>query len=403
MELHSIQDAVNAVKGALSFLPGWAVKGIVLALAVVAGLVIHWLLRRIALRVFARRPFVVSLIERVRPLTRLAFAALALALVLPGVRLPPDVTEWSAGAMRLVFIVLVGWIALVAVDIGVSVYLMRFRLDTADNLLARKHITQMRVLKRVMSTLVVIITTGAALMTFSAVRQVGVSLFASAGLAGIVAGLAARPVLSNLIAGIQLAVTQPIRLDDAVVVENEMGFIEEITSTYVVVRVWDERRLVVPLSYFIEKPFQNWTREGTALLGTVMLYLDYTAPIERIRAKAAEIAAQSKSWDRQVLGVQVTDAKERTIEVRVLVSAANAGAAFDLRCEMREKLIAFLRNECPEALPRTRGELTLHEFAADGTANRDMANRDMANRDTANRGDGGSATAQPPRIAAGRR
>ncbi len=387
MEPSSIQDAVNEVIGALPFLPGWAVTGLVLALAVVAGLIIHALLRRLTTRAFAGRPFVLSLIERVRTLTRLAFATLALALVLPVVRLPPDIAAWSGGAMRLVFIVLVGWIALVAVDIGVSVYLLRFRLDTADNLLARKHVTQMRVLERVISTLVILVTVGAALMTFSEVRQVGVSLFASAGVAGIVAGLAARPVLANLIAGIQLAVTQPIRIEDAVIVENESGSIEEITSTYVVVRLWDLRRLVVPLSYFIEKPFQNWTREGSALLGTVMLYLDYTAPIERIRAKAGEIAAQSKFWDRRVIGVQVTDAKERAIEVRVLVSAANASATFDLRCEMREKLIAFLRAEFPDALPRTRGELTLHEATTDGLANRV----------------GAESVALPPRVAAGRR
>jgi small-conductance mechanosensitive channel len=389
MEPGSIQNAVSEATKALSFLPGWAVTGAALAATVVAGLIIHWLLRRLAARVFAARPFVLSLIARVRALTRLAVVALALALVLPVVRLPPDVAAWSAGALRLVFIVLVGWIALAALDIGVSVYLLRFRLDTADNLLARKHVTQMHVLKRVISTLVIVITAGAALMTFSAVRQVGVSLFASAGLAGIVAGLAARPVLANLIAGIQLAVTQPIRLEDAVIVESEMGYIEEITSTYVVVRVWDQRRLVVPLTYFIEKPFQNWTRESsTALLGTVMLYLDYTAPIERIRAKAADIAAQSKFWDRRVIGVQVTDAKERTIEVRVLVSAANAGDVFDLRCEMREQLITFLRGEFPEALPRTRGELTLHGSAVDSTANRSGLE---------------PAATLPPRAAAGRR
>jgi len=386
MDFSSIQDAVDAVKGALSFLPAWAVKCIVLALAVVASQIVHALLRRLVARLFKGRPFVLFLTERVRPLTRLAFAALALALVLPALQLPPDVADFTTGAMRLVFIVLVGWIALAAVDIGVSVYLLRFRMDAADNLLARKHVTQMRVLKRVMSTMVVLVTVGAALMTFSAVRQVGVSLFASAGVAGIVAGFAARPVLSNLIAGIQLAVTQPIRIEDAVIVENEMGFIEEITSTYVVVRVWDQRRLVVPLAYFIEKPFQNWTREGTALLGTVMLYLDYTAPIDEIRAKASEIAAQSKSWDRRVIAVQVTDARERTIEVRVLVSAANAGAAFDLRCEVREKLIAFLRTDFPDALPRTRGELTLHDSGADSPANRV----------------GADSTAPQPRIAAGR-
>jgi small-conductance mechanosensitive channel len=372
MEL-GIQDAVNQVRGALSFLPGWAVAGLILALAVVASLIVHWLLRRLAARLLARRSFALSLIERVRALTRLAFAVVALVLVLPAVHLSPDVAAWTFGALRVVFIVLMGWIALVAVDIGVSIYLLRFRLDTPDNLLARKHVTQMRVLRRVMSTLVVLITTGAALMTFSAVREVGLSLFASAGVAGIVAGLAARPVLSNLIAGIQLAVTQPISLEDAVIVENEMGFIEEITSTYVVVRLWDQRRLVVPLTYFMERPFQNWTREDTALLGTVMLYLDYSAPIERIRAKAAEIAAQSTSWDRRVVGVQVTDAKERTIEVRVLVSAADASKAFDLRCEMREKLIAFLRSEFPDALPRTRGELTIHESTPDALANRGSA------------------------------
>src|SRR5689334_15527677 len=203
----------------------------------------------------------------------------------------------------------------------------------------------MRVLRRVISTIVILITAGAALMTIGAVRQVGVSLFASAGVAGLAVGLAARPVLANLIAGIQLAMTQPIRIEDAVVVENESGFIEEITSTFVVVRLWDLRRMIVPLAYFMEKPFQNWTREGTAIIGAVLLYLDYMAPIERIRAKAEEIVAASKLWDRKVIKVAVTDTKERVIEVRVLVSAANASAAFDLRCEVREKLIAFLRGQ----------------------------------------------------------
>jgi small-conductance mechanosensitive channel len=230
----------------------------------------------------------------------------------------------------------------------------------------------MRVLKRVISTIVILITAGAALMTIGAVRQVGVSLFASAGVAGLAVGLAARPLLANLIAGVQLAMTQPIRIDDAVIVENEWGRIEEITSTYVVVRIWDLRRLIVPLSYFIEKPFQNWTRESTALLGSVLLYLDYAAPIDRIRAKAAEIAQNSKLWDRRVVNVQVSDAKERTIEVRVLVSAADSSTAWDLRCEMREKLIAFLRAEFPESLPRARADVVLNDTSAAG-ANRPEA------------------------------
>ena len=188
---------------------------------------------------------------------------------------------------------LIGWAAIIALHIAADLYLRRFRLDVDDNLLARKHNTQVRVLSRTIDVLLAMITLGAALMTFPAVRQYGISLFASAGVAGIVAGLAARPVLSNLMAGVQLAMTQPIRLYDAVTVENEHGTIEEITSTYVVVKLWDWRRMIVPLTYFIEKPFQNWTREGSALIGNVMIYVDYRAPVELIRAKFNEILKQS--------------------------------------------------------------------------------------------------------------
>jgi len=360
MEL-GIQTAVRDVSNALSFLPNWAVSAIVLVVAIMVSLGVFALSARIARRALASRPFVASWLDRTRGPFRLAFVIIAVALVLPAISVNDEVAQWIGALLRVVSVLLLGWIALIAVDIAVAVYLRRFRLDAEDNLLARKHVTQLRVLKRVISTIVIVIATGAALMTFDAVRQIGISLFASAGLAGIVVGLAARPVLSNLIAGLQLAMTQPIRIEDAVVVENESGWIEEITSTYVVVRLWDLRRMVVPLSYFIEKPFQNWTREGSAILGSVLLYLDYAAPIERIRAEAAEIVAQSKLWDRKVVKVQVTDTREHTIEVRVLVSASNAGAAFDLRCEVREKLIAFLLAEYPQALPRERAELTLRD------------------------------------------
>jgi len=184
-----------------------------------------------------------------------------------------------------------------------------------------------------------------------------VSLFASAGVAGLVVGLAARPVLSNLFAGVQLAMTQPVRLDDQVVVENESGRIEEITSTYVVIRLWDLRRMIVPLSYFIERPFQNWSRESTNLIGAVLLHVDYTAPVERIRSKLTEIVNASKLWDGQVAKLQVTDAKESSVELRVLVSARSSADAFELRCEVREKLIEFLQRDYPNALPRTRQEV----------------------------------------------
>src|SRR5262252_6775465 len=221
----------------------------------------------------------------------------------------------------------------------------------------------MRVLKRVVSTVVILITAGAALMTFDAVRQYGVSLFASAGIAGLVAGLAARPVLTNLLAGLQIAMTQPIRLEDAVIVENEWGWVEEITGTYVVVRLWDWRRLVVPLSYFIEKPFQNWTRQSPALIGSVLIYVDYMVPVARVREELTKIVSRSKLWDGQVANLQVTDAKNDTIELRALVSAADAGKTSDLRCEVREALIAFLQREYPDALPKRRAEVTLTEGA----------------------------------------
>ncbi len=254
--------------------------------------------------------------------------------------------------------------------IAADLYLRQFRIDVDDNLLARKHVTQVRVLLRAGDVLVVIVTIGAALMTFEPVRQYGVSLFASAGVAGIVAGLAARPVLSNLFAGVQLAMTQPIRIDDAVIVENEWGTIEEITSTYVVVRLWDLRRMIVPLSYFIEKPFQNWTREGSALIGSALIYVDYRAPVGVIRDKLKEIVKNSKNWDGKVVNLQVTDAKEQTMELRCLMSARSAGQAFDLRCEVREKLIDFLQKHHPEALPHARQI----SFSGDGDANDAVSN-----------------------------
>jgi small-conductance mechanosensitive channel len=171
--------------------------------------------------------------------------------------------------------------------------------------------------------------------------------------------LALQPFLTNLLAGIQIATTQPIRIDDAVIVEGEWGQIEEISSTYVVVKLWDWRRLVLPLTYFIQKPFQNWTRESASLIGTAMFYVDYSAPVEAMRKKLHEILEASKLWDRDVVALQVTDLTERTMQVRCLASARNAGMTFDLRCEVREKMIAFLKAEYPDALPRDRANLAL--------------------------------------------
>jgi len=350
-----LRSALNSAESWLDWLPAPVVGLIVIALAVTIALALHLWARRLTRRLLSGRyPFALTITTRLRGVTRLAIVVIALIIVLPVAPIPQDLRFVLARVLIMAIIGLIGWAAIVTLNIAADLYLLRFQIDTADNLLARKHNTQVRVLLRATDAMIALFTIGAALMTFEAVRQYGVSLFASAGVAGIVAGLAARPVLSNLMAGVQLAMTQPIRLDDAVVVEGEWGTIEEITSTYVVVRIWDLRRLIVPLSYFIEKPFQNWTRESSALLGSAMFYVDYRAPVGVIREKLKDICQNSKGWNGENVALQVTDAKQNTIELRALMSANSAGQAFSLRCEVREKMIDFLQREHPEALPTSR-------------------------------------------------
>src|SRR5262245_51451522 len=358
MQLDVFKNTWADAVAAFDWLPDGVGAALIVAVAALLALVLHGVLFKAIRRAFAiRYPSLRPLLTEIAGPTRLAFILLALTLALPMARLDP---QWSAiitHTLEVALIVLIGWIVLVVISMASRVYLRRFKLDAEDNLLARKHVTQVRVLNGVLSTLIITVTLAVALMTFDQVREIGVGLFASAGIAGIIAGLAARPVLSNLIAGVQLAMTQPIRLEDAVVVENEWGWIEEITATYVVVRLWDWRRLIVPLSYFIEKPFQNWTRESSAIIGSVFIHTDYAVPVEQVRQKLDEIVRASKLWDGRVVSLQVTDAKERTIELRALVSARSGPACWDLRCEVREKLIAFLQQDFPTALPRERAEV----------------------------------------------
>jgi small-conductance mechanosensitive channel len=353
----AVERLGNEFGGTLSSAADWALSAGLLAGAAIVALLLHAAALALVRRAIGeRRPFLRAVLGATKGPTRLGLLLIALAVTLPTTPLTAGTAEILARLLGLATICLLGWIALTVLHIAADVYLLRFRMDVEDNLLARKHVTQVRVLERVLDMVIVLITVGLALMTFDAVRQYGVTLFASAGVAGIVAGLAARPVLTNFLAGIQLAVAQPIRIDDAVIVENESGNIEEITFSYVVVRLWDLRRMVVPLSYFIEKPFQNWTRTGGELIGSVFFYVDHTAPVDVIRKKLAEIVAQSKLWNGKVVSLQVSDCKDTTIELRALVSANNASATWDLRCEVREKLIDFLRREYPSALPRRRYE-----------------------------------------------
>lgn len=349
---------MNDVTAYIAWIPEWLQTILIFCVAIIVAWVAHSLLFRALTRLVEERGlFLRSLISRGRGAARLVILLIGFAFA---AQLAP-LTQRGAAIASSIFVVgivgLIGLLAYSALHIFTIVYLRRFKLDAEDNALARKHTTQMRILQRVGNVLIFITVLAAMLMTFESVRTYGVSLLASAGAAGLIAALALQPVLKNLFAGIQIAITQPISLDDAVIIEGEWGTIEEITSTYVVVKIWDWRRLVVPISYFIETPFQNWSRESTSLIGIVKIYLDHTAPIDAIRKKAHEIVKKSALWDRNEFYAQITDFTQTNMEVRILASARNSAQAYDLRCEIREELITWLQNEHPGALPRVRSEI----------------------------------------------
>ncbi|MBN9587801.1 MAG: mechanosensitive ion channel family protein [Alphaproteobacteria bacterium] len=356
----------NDVTGRLQ---GWFPPWVIALTVFIAIIAIGIATQRILIAWLSRRsqnwqPFTRSVFLRTRRLGRYAIVLLALVLAIPLVPLSRDAELSVHHIFIALFIVLLGWIAAVIANILIDRYIHGLQLDATDNLMARKAATQMRIFRQASNVLLVLLTVAFALMSFDAVRQFGISLFASAGIAGIVAGLAARPMLENLIAGVQLALTQPLRLGDAVVIAGEWGWVEEINSTYIVVRIWDLRRLVVPLSYLFANPFTNWTRSSASIIGTVLVYADYTLPVDAVRARAVEIVKASKLWDGQVAGLQVTDAREQVMELRVLASAADSSRAWDLRCEVREKLIAHIRDNFPESLPRVRRQdFRLHDEA----------------------------------------
>jgi len=343
----------------LASLEGWERLAILLGAAVIVGLAGHILLYRLLLSLTKK-----TKISLDNSLIRFCYRPLQWMVILIVVRLlskltmfQTEVPDFVSHVNSLMFIALVSWLLIRLVYFLESFILIRFDVDVADNLRARKIHTQFRVLKRIVIAIVIILAFGSCLMTFDKVKQLGTTILASAGIIGIVVGMAAQRTISTFIAGLQIAITQPIRVDDVVIVENEWGRIEEITLTYVVVRIWDLRRLVVPITYFIEKPFQNWTRVTADILGTVFLYVDYTVPIQSIRTELQRLLKESKLWDGKVCGLVVTNTTERSVELRALMSAANASAAWDLRCHVREKLIEFVQKNYPEALPKLRAEL----------------------------------------------
>jgi small-conductance mechanosensitive channel len=331
----------------------------VLVGAVVAGLVLHWTVYLIAERLAARTPTPIdaALVRHSRRPARLLVPLFLLSVAMPSVDLPIRLVGLADRVLGIAMIGAVAWVVVALLGVLTEWVSLRYRIDVEDNLTARRMQTQTRVLKRTATVVIYIVAGALMLMKIPGIEGLGVSLLASAGLAGIVVGMAARPTLSNLLAGLQLALTQPIRLDDVVIVEGEWGRIEEITNTYVVVHIWDQRRLVVPLTYFIERPFENWTRVTADILGTVYLYADYTVPIEELRAELHRVLKASGNWDGKVWGLVVTNATDRTVELRALLSAPDSGTAWDLRCHVREQLVAFLQRRYPECLPRTRAEV----------------------------------------------
>lgn len=351
-----ILNLTDALERWQSLWPEWLVNLVFLAVAALLLLFLHsFIINTLRLTLRGRlAEFGRKLLRRIGPPTKLGLLVVGLGAVLqvlPRRGSSYDLFQWG---LLFGFIIFVGWSAITIVNTASEFYLRRALRGSEDSMLSRKLLTQVRLLRRTVVFGLGFLTFSAILMTIPAVRQYGVSLFASAGVAGLAVGLAARPVLSNLIAGVQLAIAQPIRLGDEVIVENEFGTVEEIQTTYVVIRLWDWRRMVVPLSYFMEKPFQNWTRESTSIIGVVYWYMDYSTPVDAVRARFLELLKESKLWNGEVAALHMTDAKEGTVELRGLMSAGSAGSAFDLRCEIREKLIGWLQETYPHALPRGR-------------------------------------------------
>jgi small-conductance mechanosensitive channel len=327
---------------------------IAIAISLVVRAVIFWMLRRMA----RHKGDVLfhSLVKHGARPSHFILPFLACLIVLPGLPLPHIALVALEHVASIGLIASIAWLAILLVDVVADIIAGRYRVDVADNLTARRIRTQFGMLRKVVVFLVVVVALAIILMTFPAIRSIGGSLLASAGLASLIVGLAMKGTLANLVAGIQIAFTQPFRMGDAVVIEGEWGWIEEIGTMFVVVRIWDLRRLVLPLSYFLEHSFQNWTRTSSDLLGSCFIYTDYTVPLDPLRDELHRICESTKLWGGKVCVLQVSDCEPTTLQLRALMDARNSGDAWDLRCLVREKLVDFIQKNYPGSLPRYRGE-----------------------------------------------
>jgi len=328
--------------------------------AIVVGLSLHYATFKILARIRKTQPMeqprLLAALQRLNQPARVIVLFTGIAFVLPWVPLPHATLAVVYKTLAVLWFASLGWLMVSAVYMCEDLLIARYDITVSDNLRARRVRTQTQLLRRMVVIFLVVVDIGLILSVFrdSPIWHYGAGLLASAGLATLVLATAAKSTAENLLAGLQIALTEPIRLDDVVIVEGEWGKIEEITTTYVVVKIWDLRRLVLPLTYFIEKPFQNWTRKDSSLLGTAFLYVDYSVPVQALRDEFTRVLEASPLWDRQVNSLQVTDICQATMQIRCLASARNASEQFDLRCIIREAMIGFIQKNYPDAFPRTR-------------------------------------------------
>ena len=329
------------------------------SVAILLGLILSALFFAFLRRISTSKDSLINqyLIQRLKWPSRFLFPLILIHLVWPSLSFPASVQPVLRNVFAIFIILILVWLMINAVLGGRDLILQRYDIDVKDNLKARAIHTQLNVLTKVLVVIILIVGSASLLMTFEKIRQIGFNILASAGVIGVILGFAAQKSIATLFAGLQIAITQPIRIDDVVIVEGEWGRVEEITLTYVVVRIWDQRRLVVPVSYFLENPFQNWTRSSAEILGTVFLYVDYQIPVDAVRKELERIVMSSEEWDGRVAEVAVTGATAQTVELRALVSASDSSQAWSLRCKVREGLIDFVRQKYPESLPRIRAEL----------------------------------------------
>lgn len=339
----------------ISTLPTWIWGLAGFALAVTAGLLASSLIRIAGKKLegFGSTIMLRLALRRIRASASALVGVLSGLAIIPATGLTPETQTGLARLAIVVGVIAIGIAGIRLTQLGFDIYARRIG-GSVEDVQVRRRQTRLNLLRRLAVISIAVTSVALVFLSLPTLRTLGISLFASAGVAGIAIGLAARPAIANLLAGVQIAFSEPIRIGDQVVIEGEWGTVEDITSTYVVINIWDQRRMILPLAYFLEKPFQNWTRESPQILGTSMFYVDYSVPVEEMREQLRHILENTSLWDGRAMALQVTDCRTDTVEIRALMSARNAGGAFELRCHVREKMIEWLRCEYPHALPRTR-------------------------------------------------